>query len=160
MCAEGWIAGAPVQHHALGVGQNDGNRLAGELVREITDDVTGAISEAGVPIRIGIVRHIETIRGYVPISRPDPRRQDATAHNTGLHGLCGKEPFPRAGQEWAGPRRLAYYGSPSAVSRVRSSHKSPLRNLDDPRWRRHTNIGNLAPPYRSGRCGAWQVLPN
>jgi hypothetical protein len=96
----------------MGVGQDDAHRLTGELIREITDDVIGAVGEPAVPVGVGIVRQVEMIGGHSPVPGSNPGRQNAVADDAWLHGLSGQEMFPGTGQERASARRVAGCGYP------------------------------------------------
>ena len=121
------VGGQPGEHHASGVGEDDADRLALEMLAQVPQHRHGAAGQRGVEVRVANIGQVDAVRSDIRPPGPPPGRQDRVAHLVRLDRLRGQEPFPGLRQP--------------ALSLVAQVHAGAAR------WR--------LPPYLPGRAPAY-----
>ena len=104
------VAGAAVQDHAFGVGEDDADRFVGMLGVCRADDCVRAVRETRLAVEIGFVRQLEVVGGHLPLPGPGPRRENGVPDDAGLDRFGGQEPFTGLRQPALAPRAQAFGG--------------------------------------------------
>jgi hypothetical protein len=88
----------PGQHHPVGVGQDDADRLAVQLLVQLPENRVGGAGQRALHVRVVQVAQVDVIGGHVPLPGPPPRREDRFAHDGGIDRLGGQEVVSGLGQ--------------------------------------------------------------
>ena len=91
------IAGQPDEDHARGIGQDDADRLAIQVVPQVPQHRQGVTGQRGVEIGITDVVELDMVGGHVPVPGAPPGGQYCIPHLVRLEGVGGEEPLPGLG---------------------------------------------------------------
>jgi len=81
-----------------GVGQDDADRLAVELLGQAAQHRSGAAGQRGVEVGVMQVGQVDSVGGHPQAARAPPGRQDWLAHPRRLDSVGREEAHPRLGQ--------------------------------------------------------------
>ncbi len=99
------VRGQPGQDEPVGVGQDDADGLAVELLVQVPQDRAGAARQPGLQVGFVQVGQVDMVGGHVPLTGAPPRGEDRLAHRGLVDRVSREEPDSGLGQPVSGRLR-------------------------------------------------------